>query len=106
MTKDEAITELRKSNISNEALMWLMEALNETPKQTNTLDPFEGAPKWARYRAADKNGYEWWYNSKPVLVEYCGFICDNPKTRAYCPDRRLTYTDWRESMVEKSNLKN
>lgn len=106
MTKDEAITELRKSNISNEALMWLMEALNETPKQTNTLDPFEGAPKWVMFRTADMSGLEWWHDAKPSIYGNIWIKTHPENLFIACPDRRLTYSDWKESMVEKSNLKN
>ena len=99
MTKPQVITELRQSNISNEALIWLLEALKEAPEQTNPLDPFEGAPEWARFRVADEDGMEAYYEIPPLLLKR--EWCYDFGRFVNCPDRRLTYSDWKCSMVER-----
>ena len=93
MTKDEVITHLRYSDISNEAL-------KETPKQDSKLDPFDGAPEWARFRVADLYRKEFWASERPYPTDYGSWYGENCMFDE-CPDRRLTYSDWRESLVER-----
>lgn len=63
-------------------------------------DPFEGAPEWAEWRAADDDGKEWWHECKPSRA---GLIAtfDNDVRLMKCPDRRLTYSDWERSPVKR-----
>jgi hypothetical protein len=70
----------------------------EQEQQPQPLDPFEGAPEWAEWRAADANGNEFFYSLKTSPIANChvtdGFC-------VICPDRRLTYSDWRQSPVKR-----
>ncbi len=72
----------------------------EQGKQPEALDPFEGAPEWAEWRAADEGGGEWWHECKPSRA---GLIAtfDNDGRLMKCPDRRLTYSDWERSPVKR-----
>ena len=72
----------------------------EQEQKARPLDPFEGAPEWAEWRAADEGGGEWWHECKPSRA---GFIAtfDNDGRLMKCPDRRLTYSDWRQSPVKR-----
>ena len=70
----------------------------EQEQKSQPLDPFEGAPEWAEWRAADEDGTEWWHEMGPN--ESHG-LWDNQGLVEICPDRRLTYSDWRKSPVKR-----
>lgn len=66
------------------------------------LDPFEGAPEWARFRVADMARKEFWASKKPYPYDYGAWYGENCMFQE-CHDRRLTYSDWKVSLVEKTN---
>lgn len=70
----------------------------EQEQKARPLDPFEGAPEWAEWRAADEDKREYWHEHKPLASIYCNV---NAGDHAICPDRRLTYSDWRQSPVKR-----
>ena len=72
----------------------------EQEQQPQPLDPFEGAPEWAEWRAADRDGGEHWYAQEPQQEDFLG-IHDANGFYMRCPDRRLTYSDWRQSPVKR-----
>ena len=72
----------------------------EQGKQPEALDPFEGAPEWAEWRAADRDGGEHWYAQEPQQEDFLG-IHDANGFYMRCPDRRLKYTDWRQSPAKR-----
>lgn len=72
----------------------------EQEQKARPLDPFEGAPEWAEWRAADRDGGEHWYAQEPQQEDFLG-IHDANGFYMRCPDRRLTYSDWRQSPVKR-----
>ncbi len=72
----------------------------EQGKQPEALDPFEGAPEWAEWRAADRDGGEHWYAQEPQQDDFLG-IHDANGFYMRCPDRRLTYSDWKQSPMKR-----
>ncbi len=72
----------------------------EQEQQPQPLDPFEGAPEWAEWRAADRDGGEHWYAQEPQQEDFLG-IHDANGFYMRCPDRRLTYSDWEQSPVKR-----
>lgn len=76
----------------------------EQEKKPQPLDPFEGAPEWAEWRAADKNGKEYWYQYKPftpICFDNTYVFTPDGGYSLICPDRRLTYSDWKQSPVKR-----
>ena len=72
----------------------------EQEHKPQPLDPFEGAPEWAEWRAADRDGGEHWYAQEPQQEDFLG-IHDANGFYMRCPDRRLKYTDWRQSPAKR-----
>lgn len=72
----------------------------EQEQKARPLDPFEGAPEWAEWRAADRDGGEHWYAQEPQQEDFLG-IHDANGFYMRCPDRRLKYTDWRQSPAKR-----
>ena len=70
----------------------------EQEQKARPLDPFEGAPEWAEWRAADGNGIEYWHQCEPIS-RFSAF--DNYGLLRRCPDRRLTYSDWKQSPMKR-----
>lgn len=72
----------------------------EQEQKARPIDPFEGAPEWAEWRAADRDGGEHWYAQEPQQDDFLG-IHDANGFYMRCPDRRLKYTDWRQSPAKR-----
>ena len=70
----------------------------EQEQKAQPLDPFEGAPEWAEWRAADFDKVECWHKDKPIHNSTHN-ISDGDFV--ICPDRRLKYTDWRQSPAKR-----
>ncbi len=84
-------------------LLSIYDPPKETPEQTNPIDPFEGAPEWARFRVASEDEKEFYCENRPQIhstphTEY--WIFPDGKF-IQCPDTILYYHDWKESLIEK-----
>ncbi len=88
--------------LKNKPTKTFAQRLNEAKdqQQPKPLDPFEGAPEWAEWRAADRDGGEHWYAQEPQQEDFLG-IHDANGFYMRCPDRRLKYTDWRQSPAKR-----
>lgn len=86
--------------LKNKPTKTFAQRLNEAKdqQQPQPLDPFENAPEWAEWRAAHKDGSEYWHEQNPYAVFG---IFNNAGLIQRCPDRRLTYSDWERSPVKR-----
>jgi len=67
-------------------------------QQPQSIDPFENAPEWAKWRFAKSTEIEMWCETKPTLD---GLVWVRGTRYQECPDRRLTYSDWEQSPVKR-----
>jgi hypothetical protein len=59
---------------------------------------FEGAPKWARYRARDADGEVFWFEERPILNLYNEKWISRGESRW---SKRNSLNDWQDSLVER-----
>ena len=85
-TRDVTVTRTEKRYVLNEKVFEL-----------------DGCPEWAQYAAVDKDGYAFWYSSKPERVgrAWIDFNCriyaiqDGDNAFIFDP------TDWKHSLIER-----
>jgi len=61
------------------------------------INVFKGAPEWVRYRTVDFDGYEWWFEDRPVPVGVnMSWLCDVGLCQP--TGRKLNGKKWRMSL--------
>lgn len=65
----------------------------------DAVDPWKGAPEWAKYKAQDEDGEWWWYGSEPIQDDE-GWYCEGSCRRTYSADDGPSIY-WRTTLISR-----